>query len=86
MRASHQRKVYVTFGLGRAYAIQIKLICEIIDFSRDLIKPPGTPAFIHGILDLRRQMITIVDLRALYDMEPLPDTSGARILVIERGE
>ena len=85
-RGNHQRKVYVTFGLGRPYAVQIKLIREIIDFSSDVIKPPGMPPFVHGILNLRRQMITIVDLRALYGMAPLAGTSGAKILVIERGE
>ena len=81
-----QRQVYITFGLQSTYAIEIRQIREIIDFSDTLIESPGMPVFIRGILNLRRQMITVIDLRCLYGMPLLADMSAAKILVIEQGE
>ena len=84
--ASVGRKVYITFSIGSTYALEIRKIREIIDFSDDMIKPPGLPAFVAGVLNLRRQMVTIVDLRCLYGMAPLADLTSAKIVVIERGD
>ena len=81
-----QRKVYITFTMGNTYALEIRKIREIIDFSTDLIKAPSIPPFVQGMLKLRRQMITVLNLRCLYQMAPLADLSSAKILVIERGE
>jgi len=84
--ASLQRRVYVTFTIGTTYAVEIVKIREIINYSDDLIRPPSVPDFIRGVLNLRRQMITLIDLRSLYGMPALADMSSAKVLVIERGE
>ena len=81
-----QRMAYITFTMGNTYALEIKKIREIIDYSSDMIKPPGMPPFVAGILNVRRQMVTILNLRCLYQMEPLADLSSTKILVIERGD
>lgn len=81
-----RRQVYITFSLEHTCAVEIKQIREIIDLPHDLLKPPNLPPFVHGILNLRRQMITIIDLRSLYHMPPVADRSGAKILVIERDD
>jgi len=38
-----------------------------------------------GMLNLRQQMISIIDLRQLYAMPALPDASSGKILIVERG-
>ena len=43
------------------------------------------PPFVYGVLNLRQQMITVIDLRRLYQMPPIPDMSNAKIFVIEQG-
>ena len=80
------RKVYITFSLGSTYALEIRKIREIIDFPSDMLHPPSMPAFVAGLLNLRRQMVTIIDLRCLYGMPPLVDCAAAKIVVIERGD
>lgn len=80
------RRAYITFLLGSTYALEIRKIREIIDFSGDMIRPPGMPTFVAGPLNLQRQMVTIVDLRCLYGMTPLADRALAKIIVIERGD
>ena len=82
-----QRKVYITFALENSYAVEIKQVREIIDFtSGEITRPPGVPAFMYGMLNLRQQMVSVVDLRSLYGMAPLQDTSKAKILVVDRGD
>ena len=81
-----QRQVYITFTVENSFAVEIRQVREIIDFAGDITRPPGMPPFMRGLLNLRQQMITIIDLRQLYGMAPLEDESGAKVLIIERGE
>lgn len=82
-----QRKVYITFALENSYAVEIKQVREIIDFTvGEITRPPGLPAFMRGMLNLRQQIVTVIDLRGVYGMPPLEDTSQSKILVVDRGE
>lgn len=82
-----QRQVYITFSLENSYAVEIRQVREIIDFSvGEITRPPGLPAFMRGMLNVRQQMITVIDLRGLYGMTPLEDSGACKILVIERGD
>jgi len=82
-----QRQVYITFALENSYAVEIKQVREIIDLTvGEITRPPGLPSFMRGMLNLRKQMITVIDLRSLYQMAPLEDNSQSKILVVERGD
>lgn len=80
-----QRQVYITFSLGHTFAVEIKRIREIIDYSNEILQPPNMPPFVYGVLNLRQQMITVIDLRRFYQMPSTPDMSNAKIFVIEQG-
>ena len=80
------RRAYITFTIGSTFALEIRKIREIIDLSGDLIKPPGLPAFVAGVLNLRRQLVTIVDLRYLYSMAPLGANAATKVIVVKSGE
>ncbi|MGB9989797.1 chemotaxis protein CheW [Massilia sp. SM-13] len=84
--AASRRQVYLAFCLGAPWAADISSVREIIPCARDLARPPGTPECVRGILQLRQQMISVIDLRILYGMPALEDMSEARILVLEQGE
>nr|WP_315393363.1 chemotaxis protein CheW [uncultured Duganella sp.] len=81
-----QRQVYLTFALENTYAVEIKQVREIIDYSDAVTHAPGMPACMRGMLNLRQQMISVIDLRVLYQMPPAPPGGQAKILVIERGQ
>ena len=81
-----QRQVYITFTVETPFAVEIRQVREIIDADGAITRPPGQPSFMRGMLNLRQQMISIVDLRQLYGMAPLADESTAKILIIERGQ
>jgi purine-binding chemotaxis protein CheW len=80
-----QRRVYITFTVETQFAVEIGQVREIIDFSGAITTPPGMPACMRGMLNLRQQMISIIDLRQLYAMPALPDAGAGKILIVERG-
>jgi purine-binding chemotaxis protein CheW len=86
VRKKVNRRVYLTFRLDNAFAVEILQIREIIEYSDNINKPPGMPPFMRGIMNLRQQMITVVDMRLLYGMPPLASQKTAKILILERGD
>ena len=80
------RQVYITFALGNTFAVEIKQVREIIDFSSAVTSTPGMPPFMRGMLKLRQHMISVVDLRRLYQMPEIDDMTHSKILIVERGE
>ena len=79
------RKVYLSFRVGELFALELKQVREIIDHAGDISHPPGMPDYLCGMLNLRQQLISLVDLRRLYGMEACADGAG-KVLVIEREE
>ena len=78
------RQVYITFALDSTYAVEIKQVREIIDFSDAITRPPGMPGFMRGMLNLRQQMVSVIDLRSLYGMPALDAATPSKILIVER--
>lgn len=77
------RRVYLAFSLDTGWAADIGQVREIVDFDGPVTRPPGMPACVHGMMQVRQQMVCVIDLRVLYGMAPLEDRSGCRILVLE---
>src|SRR5262249_20413273 len=73
------RQVYITFALENTFAVEIKQVREIIDFSGAISRPPGMPDFMRGMLNLRQQMVSVIDLRSLYGMPALESTAQSKI-------
>jgi len=79
------RKVYLSFLVGELFALELRQVREIIDHGGDISHPPGMPDYLCGVLNLRQQLISLVDLRRLYGMEAASEGVG-KVLVIEREE
>lgn len=77
------RRVYLAFALETGWAADIGQVREIVGFDGPVTRPPGMPACVHGMMQVRQQMVCVIDLRTLYGMAPLADRSGCRILVLE---
>ncbi|VVE50386.1 chemotaxis protein CheW [Pandoraea anhela] len=80
------RHAYVSFRLQHMLAVRLDQLREIIHDSPEVMPAPGSPSFVRGMLNLRRELVTIVDLRALYGMPAQDDTQTRKILVIEHGK
>jgi len=74
----------ITFKLGKeTFGIRVKDIREIVKLE-DITRVPQMPDFIEGVMNLRGQITTIIDLRKLMDL-PSGESSRAysRIIVAD---
>ena len=75
----------VTFELfGEVFALPILDVREII--RPTAITPvPQAPGFVEGVINLRGQIIPVVDLRKRFGMSAENSTDDTRIVVVELG-
>lgn len=72
----------VVFGLGeQKYGVPIEQVREIMPFMQ-VTPVPGTPACFEGFLNVRGELISLVNLRLFIGMEALTDLEEAQILII----
>ncbi len=74
---------YLTFALAREeYGLEILKVREIIGYM-NITAVPQTPSYIKGVINLRGQVIPVVDLRAKFGMETAEVTEQTCIIVVE---
>ena len=74
---------YLTFALAdEAYGLEILKVREIIGYI-DVTAVPRMPHYVKGVINLRGQVIPVVDLRAKFGMEPAAVTEQTCIIVVE---
>jgi purine-binding chemotaxis protein CheW len=74
---------FVTFSLeSEEYGIPINKVHEIIKIS-EWIKVPGAPYFVKGVINLRGEIIPIIDLRILFKMKKSSSKDQYQIVIIE---
>jgi len=81
--ARHQRDPQlVIFHVGDlACALDIATTQEIKG-QLEIVEVPGTARNVRGIANLRGQVITVIDLRRVFDIPPKPIDSESRIVVV----
>ena len=73
----------VTFDLlGEEFGVPILDVREIIQML-DITPVPNAPKFVEGVINLRGQIIPIVDLRKRFNLETSETTEENRIVVVE---
>ena len=74
---------YLTFALGgEEYGLEIMKVREIIGYI-DVTSVPQTPDYVKGVINLRGQVIPVVDLRAKFGMDTVEVTEATCIIVVE---
>jgi purine-binding chemotaxis protein CheW len=74
---------YLTFALGHEqYGLEILKVREIFGYM-DITAVPQTPAYVKGVINLRGQVIPVVDLRAKFGMATTGVTEQTCIIVVE---
>jgi purine-binding chemotaxis protein CheW len=72
----------LTFVLGRErYALESRHVREVVRLV-DFTPVPGTPPFFIGIVNLRGEILPVVDLRRFFDTSARGVTDLARIVVL----
>ena len=77
---------YLTFALGpEEYGLEILKVREIIGYM-DITAVPQTPHHVRGVINLRGQVIPVIDLRAKFSMEAADVTEETCIIVVETSQ
>jgi purine-binding chemotaxis protein CheW len=76
---------YLVFNIGRNMAVQLKDVQEIIERT-GVLGLPGTDDYRSGIINLRGQVVPVVNLRAFYGFKGSESPAEAQKLVICRSE
>ena len=74
---------YLTFALGsEEFGLEILKVREIIGYM-PITAVPQTPSYVKGVINLRGQVIPVVDLRSKFSMNTTETTPETCIIVVE---
>jgi len=74
---------WVTFRLDEEkYGINVMAVQEVLKVT-EITQVPGAPDFVLGIINLRGNVVTVIDTRSRFGLEPCDVTDNTRVVVIE---
>lgn len=74
---------FVTFVLmDETYGINVMKVQEVLRVS-EIAPVPGAPAYVLGIINLRGNVVTVIDTRARFGLPSSEMDEASRIIVIE---
>jgi len=74
---------YVTFRLAdETYGIDVMQIQEVLRYT-EIAPVPGAPDYVLGIINLRGNVVTVIDTRRRFGLMDAEITDASRIVVME---
>ncbi len=84
MAPPSEKKQYLTFCLGEElFALESSLVLEVLEVPA-ITRIPRVPEFLVGVINLRGNAATVVDVRRKFGMEPTRHTRDTCVIVVER--
>jgi purine-binding chemotaxis protein CheW len=81
--ASAEMKQLISFTVGaEEYGLELLRVKEVIRM-RQITWLPKAPACVKGIINLRGDVIPIIDLRERFELEPEEKTAMTRVIVVD---
>ena len=80
-----EKQTYLTFQLeDEIFAVDVRNVHEVLEFTT-VTKIPGVPDFVRGIINLRGNVVPVVDLRLKFSMSETIKTEGTCVIVLDVG-
>ncbi|HEY6837473.1 MAG TPA: chemotaxis protein CheW [Geobacteraceae bacterium] len=74
---------YLTFKLeDEVFALDIAKVREVLDFTT-VTRVPQTPEFMRGVINLRGNVVPVVDMRLKFGMTPTEKTVNTCVIIVE---
>ncbi|HYE36806.1 chemotaxis protein CheW [Methylocaldum sp.] len=74
---------WVTFRLGEeTYGINVMQVQEVLRIT-EIAPVPGAPDYVVGIINLRGNVVTVIDTRKRFGLFPKEPDDASRIVIIE---
>ncbi|WP_333607831.1 chemotaxis protein CheW [Arsukibacterium sp.] len=81
--AADQVLQWVTFRLQEeTYGINVMQVQEVLRYT-EIAPVPGAPDYVLGIINLRGNVVTVIDTRARFGLASAEVTDNTRIVIIE---
>ncbi|MCL2743905.1 MAG: chemotaxis protein CheW [Planctomycetaceae bacterium] len=79
------KNMYLTFRLGKEdYGIEIRYVTEIVGMQK-ITEVPDMPVFVKGVVNLRGQVIPVLDVRLRFNMMSREYDERTCIIVVNIG-
>ncbi|CAM3549983.1 chemotaxis protein CheW [Pseudoalteromonas maricaloris] len=74
---------WVTYKLEEeTYGINVMQMQEVLRYT-EIAPVPGAPSYVLGIINLRGNVVTVIDTRARFGLQSAEVTDNSRIVIIE---
>lgn len=85
-RVDFEIKQYVIFKLDKEeYGVDIQKVTTI-ERMAGIARVPKTPDYIKGVINLRGEIIPIIDIRKKFNLPSLEESEDTRIIIIKIGD
>lgn len=82
----HAKTKYISFNLNEdSYCIELIYLKEVLK-DTNITKVPGTPDFIEGIMNLRGDYITVLNLKKFLNIPEQSTTDKKPVIIVNYGE
>lgn len=76
---NHHLEILVFFLANESFAIETQYLKEVFPLN-DITPLPGAPSFLYGLVNFRRKIIAVIDLRVLFNLST--DNDGTQKLIL----
>lgn len=77
---------YVVFRLeGQMYGAPIEVVREV-NYMTSVTRLPNTPEYVDGVMDLRGEILPVIDLRRRLGLPTRPADNDTRLMILSLGD
>lgn len=74
---------WVTFRLdNETYGVNVMQVQEVLRYT-EIAPVPGAPSYVLGIINLRGNVVTVIDTRQRFGLQPAEVGDNTRVVIIE---
>lgn len=84
-QAPHTPQTYLQVQVNFSFSLAVEFISEIIEMPEVITPISRGPKFVDGMFNLRKILVTIIDLRLLYDFSEPAGECEQKLLIVKSG-
>jgi purine-binding chemotaxis protein CheW len=82
--SARQELTFLVFRLADdEFGLPIDAVVEVARVPEQITRLPKTPKFLEGVVNLRGDILPVIDQRRRFDMPPLGNVAGRRLIVVK---
>jgi purine-binding chemotaxis protein CheW len=79
-------KAFLVFRLGdEEFGLPVEAVVEVAAAPEQVTRIPKTPKFLEGVVNLRGDVVPVIDQRRRFELPPSPDPRRRRLVVLRTG-